>query len=258
MSPRVTAFSAPVEDYDHRSLSFSRPDPDRQNFTNSSEEKGTASESGRERRKNDRNVKSQAPSISLPKGGGALKSIDEKFSINPNNGTSELSFTLPFSQSRGTGPTLALKYNSGSGNSPFGLGWSISLPSIQRSTTKELPRYRDAEESDVFSLSGAEDLVPAYYQDNVGVWTRDVINDGDVTAARYRPRVEGPDVAAAGLVCACAAKVIADSMAAAKNRMAAAYGRRELYMGALYHVRGAKKKEARNGKCSCVLTSKFG
>lgn len=30
--------------------------------------------------------KSAAPSISLPKGGGALKSIDEKFSVNTVNG----------------------------------------------------------------------------------------------------------------------------------------------------------------------------
>ena len=29
----------------------------------------------------------QAPAISLPKGGGAIKGIDEKFAVNPATGT---------------------------------------------------------------------------------------------------------------------------------------------------------------------------
>ena len=39
----------------------------------------------------------EVPSISLPKGGGAIKSIDEKFSVNAVNGTAvERSFILIF------------------------------------------------------------------------------------------------------------------------------------------------------------------
>ena len=60
----------------------------------------------------------------------------------------------------GFGPQLSLSYDSGAGNGPFGFGWSLSLPSITRKTDKGLPQYLDAEESDVFILSGAEDLVP--------------------------------------------------------------------------------------------------
>jgi hypothetical protein len=48
----------------------------------------------------------------------------------------------------------------GAGNGPFGLGWNLSLPSITGKTDKGLPQYRDAEESDVYILSDAEDLVP--------------------------------------------------------------------------------------------------
>ncbi len=44
------------------------------------------------------------------------------------------------------------------------------FPSITRKTDKGLPRYLDAEESDVFILSGAEDLVPVYRQDPDGTW----------------------------------------------------------------------------------------
>lgn len=61
-------------------------------------------------------------SISLPKGGGAIKGIDEKFSVNAVNGTASFSIPLPFSPARGASPALSLSYNSGSGNGIFGLG----------------------------------------------------------------------------------------------------------------------------------------
>jgi RHS repeat-associated protein len=132
----------------------------------------------------------RAPSISLPKGGGALRSIDEKFSVNSINGTCELTITLPASKTRsGLDGALALRYNSGSGNGPFGLGWSLTLPSIQRRTDKQLPRYADADESDVF-LFGSEDLVPASKKDLSGAWIPDVADDGPAHAVRYRPRIE--------------------------------------------------------------------
>jgi len=75
------------------------------------------------------------PTISLPKGGGALRSVDEKFSVNPANGTCEFRIPLPLSKTRtGLDSSLALTYNSGTGNGPFGLGWNLTLPSIQRRT----------------------------------------------------------------------------------------------------------------------------
>jgi len=40
------------------------------------------------------------PSIELPTGGGAIKGIDEKFSVNAVNGTASLSIPLPFSPAR--------------------------------------------------------------------------------------------------------------------------------------------------------------
>src|SRR5690606_40828204 len=72
----------------------------------------------------------EVPSISLPKGGGAIKGIDEKFSVNSVNGTSSFSIPLPFSPARGASPELNLTYNSGAGNGIFGLGWSLTLGSI--------------------------------------------------------------------------------------------------------------------------------
>src|ERR687892_862436 len=107
-----------------------------------------------------------APAISLPKGGGAIRGIGEKFAANPVTGTGSMTVPLAVSPGRsGFGPQLSLSYDSGSGNGPFGLGWNLSLPAITRKTDKGLPQYDDAEESDVFILSGAEDLVPALKTD---------------------------------------------------------------------------------------------
>ncbi len=133
-----------------------------------------------------------SPSISLPKGGGAIRGIGEKFAANPVTGTG--SMTVPFSTSPGRSgfdPKLTLSYDSGHGNSEFGFGWSLSLPSITRKTDKGLPQYRDAEESDVYILSGAEDLVPALKKAKAGGWVRDEFERDGYSVRRYRPRIEG-------------------------------------------------------------------
>src|SRR5262249_18050037 len=86
-----------------------------------------------------------APSLSLPKGGGAIRGMGEKFAANPVTGTGAITVPLATSPGRsGFGPQLALSYDSGAGNGPFGLGWSLSLPVITRKTDKGLPQYRDA------------------------------------------------------------------------------------------------------------------
>ena len=136
------------------------------------------------------------PAITLPKGGGAIRGIGEKFSANPVTGTGSISVPLPLSPGRSNfGPELQLAYDSGSGNGPFGIGWSLSLPSIMRKTDKGLPQYLDHDESDVFILSGAEDLVPVLEETPDG-WVRQTlpnrnINGEDFSIQRYRPRVEG-------------------------------------------------------------------
>ena len=118
---------------------------------------------------------SNAPGlISLPKGGGALHGIGEKFSPDLHTGTGN--FTVPIALPPGRNgiqPQLSLVYSTGNGNGTFGLGWSLSIPGISRKTSKGIPRY---DSSDVFILSGAEDLVPIDEQ------------EGTTT---YRPRTEG-------------------------------------------------------------------
>src|SRR6185503_9152944 len=62
----------------------------------------------------------EVPAIALPKGGGAIKGIDEKFSVNAVNGTAGFSIPLPVAEARGFAPSLGLAYSSGSGNGVFG------------------------------------------------------------------------------------------------------------------------------------------
>src|SRR5436189_5974515 len=114
-----------------------------------------------------------APALTLPKGGGAIRGLGEKFGVNLASGTGSMSVPIATSPGRSRfGPQLQLSYDSGSGNGPFGFGWSLSLPAITRKTDKGLPRYEDAQESDVFILAGAEDLVPLLVETFAG-WARE-------------------------------------------------------------------------------------
>jgi Salmonella virulence plasmid 65kDa B protein len=141
------------------------------------------------------------PTISLPKGGGAIRGVGEKFAANPVTGTGSMTVPIATSPGRsGFGPQLALSYDSGAGNGPYGFGWSLSLPSITRKTDKGLPKYEDGDESDVFILSGAEDLVPVFkrnpttgefVKDDNGNFLYDEFPRDGYSVRRYRPRIEG-------------------------------------------------------------------
>src|SRR5688572_31834564 len=65
----------------------------------------------------DRDGRVVPPTISLPRGGGAIRGMGEKFTTNPVTGTASLSVPIFTSPGRGGfGPELALSYDSGSGN----------------------------------------------------------------------------------------------------------------------------------------------
>lgn len=143
----------------------------------------------------DKSYVSPPPAVSLPKGGGAIKGMGEKFAANPVTGTASLNIPIFTTPSRSDFyPKLSLSYDSGAGNGPFGFGWMLSVPSVTRKTEKGLPKYQDVEESDVFILSEAEDLVPSLIQSASG-WVKEVlertIGSKVYTVGRYRPRGEG-------------------------------------------------------------------
>src|SRR6187200_2263290 len=89
--------------------------------------------------------------ISLPKGGGALHGIGEKFSPDLHTGTGNFSVPIALPPGRnGFQPQLSLGYSTGNGSGPFGLGWSLSVPGVSRKTSKGIPVYDDSK--DVFIL----------------------------------------------------------------------------------------------------------
>lgn len=138
------------------------------------------------------------PAVSLPKGGGAIRDIGEKFTVSPATGTASLVVPVATSPGRsGYDLSLKLSYDSGAGNSEFGLGWKISLPAITRKTDKGLPRYQDDQhhaDHDTFVLSGTEDLVPVR-EEHAGTWQqvpqRRTADGRHYSVQRYRPRIEG-------------------------------------------------------------------
>jgi hypothetical protein len=128
----------------------------------------------------------------LPKGGGAIRDLGEKISVNAPNGTAGMSLPLPLSPGRsGFIPALQLAYDSAAGNGSFGFGWKLDAPAITRKTDKGLPRYCDGDESDVFILAGAEDLVPILDATGVRKTQTRTVQGATYQIAWYRPRIEG-------------------------------------------------------------------
>ncbi len=135
------------------------------------------------------------PTPTLPKGGGAIRGIDEKFSANPVTGTGSLTIPIFTTPGRaGFYPKLALSYDSAAGNGAFGIGWKLSIPAVTRKTDKGLPRYQDASNSDIYILSEAEDLVPSFLLQG-NAWLPEIVQgiEQGITYSiqRYHPRIEG-------------------------------------------------------------------
>lgn len=130
-------------------------------------------------------MSNKAPNIVLPQGGGALSGMGEKFSADLFTGTGNFSVPIALPQGRnGFEPHLTLGYSSGSGNGPWGLGWSIAVPGVMRKVDRGIPTYDD--DADIFILSGFEDLVP--------ISTKALTNAQGATtgySVLYKPRTEG-------------------------------------------------------------------
>ncbi len=96
--------------------------------------------------------------ISLPTGAGSIEGLGESFEPQLNTGSAVYSVKIAVPPGvNGHQPALRLQYNSGLGNGPFGIGWNLPLPYIQRQTDKGQPTYRDG---DVIVYSDGEELVP--------------------------------------------------------------------------------------------------
>ena len=82
---------------------------------NSMQENGSRDATGNQPTRNGSGL--SAPTISLPKGGGAVRGMGEKFAANPVTGTGSMSVPSATSPGRsGFGPELSLSSDSGAGN----------------------------------------------------------------------------------------------------------------------------------------------
>ncbi|HEY3494488.1 MAG TPA: toxin TcdB middle/N-terminal domain-containing protein, partial [Polyangiaceae bacterium] len=108
-----------------------------------------------------------ANKVSLPAGPGSLEGVGEN--VEPDLNMGLMSYRVPIVVPQGysgLSPALALAYSSGAGNGELGLGWSLALPSVERMTSRGLPRYRS---DDTFAANGSAELVrvsesPARYR----------------------------------------------------------------------------------------------
>lgn len=131
----------------------------------------------------------QAPALTLRKDGSAIRSIGEN-SRRVDIGSASVSAPNSTRLWRADfGPALSMSYDSLAGNGPCGLGWTLSQPAITRKTDPGLPRYGDWNESDVFILFGAGDLVPELGVN--GARLEDATSGPGYRIYRYRPRIEG-------------------------------------------------------------------
>src|ERR1022692_1029507 len=132
------------------------------------------------------------PSVSVPTGGGAIRGLAEKFSVSAATGTATMGVSLPLSPGRsGFTPGLGLAYDSGSGNGPLGFGWGLGPGAVTRKTDKGLPLYCDGDESDVFILAGAEDLVPVLDAAGRRKTLMRTVYGTNYRITLYRSRIEG-------------------------------------------------------------------
>ena len=113
--------------------------------------------------------------ISLPTGPGSIEGIGESFEPDLSTGTA--SYPVKLTVAPGVvnfQPDLTLTYNGGNANGPWGLGWKLNLPYIQRQTDEGLPNYDDS--VDRFIYSSGEKLIPlpdgSYRFENEGQFMR--------------------------------------------------------------------------------------
>ena len=121
----------------------------------------------------------KAATIALPKAGGAIKGMGADVQAGGFTGAATMSIPIATTSCRGGGPALALQYQSGGGNGPYGLGFAMGLPAITCQTSKGQPRY---DGTDIFLLPDGTPLVrdaavPVGRRDGHDVFT-------------YRPRLE--------------------------------------------------------------------
>jgi hypothetical protein len=115
--------------------------------------------------------------------------VDHQVEVYTLTGKARLRVPIKTSSGRGSfGPAIALEYDSGEGNSTFGIGWTLTgIPSISLDTRRSLPTYRNDEDRYVYA--GGQELVPCLRKQG-DQWLPVVENRSSYRVQRFRSRIE--------------------------------------------------------------------
>ncbi len=84
-------------------------------------------------------------SVALPTGPASVRGLADSPEMSVFTG--QIAYSIPIDVPTGPGgfgPALSLSYNGALGNGPVGIGWSLLVPQIRRSTRLGVPSYEDA------------------------------------------------------------------------------------------------------------------
>ncbi|QQR88711.1 MAG: VCBS repeat-containing protein [Myxococcales bacterium] len=80
--------------------------------------------------------------MSVPSGPGSIEGLGEAFEPQLQAGSSTYGIDIDVPPGvAGFEPEVTLQYSSGTGYDVLGLGWSLSMPAVERSTDRRLPTY---------------------------------------------------------------------------------------------------------------------
>lgn len=115
-------------------------------------------------------------------GGASIATIGNSLGPVGTRGAASFELPLPVSNARHLTPSLALQYNSQSGNGMFGIAMQLPIPSITRKTSKGVPHYGD---DDVMVGPDGVDMWP-----DLDRQTSRKVGDRTFAVVRYYPRIE--------------------------------------------------------------------
>jgi hypothetical protein len=112
-----------------------------------------------------------ATAINIPKGPASIEGFGRAYEVSPASGLPSLSYAIEVPPGRaGHAPQLALHYHAGIGAGALGLGWSLDIPAIERSSRAGIPRPDEPATWTLRHLGDSEELTevsPGIYRQHI-------------------------------------------------------------------------------------------
>jgi RHS repeat-associated protein len=102
-----------------------------------------------------------ATTVKLPDGPGSVRGLSDAASVSVFS--AQVSYSVPLELPKAQGglsPSVSLSYSGELGNGPVGVGWSLPVASIRRSTRLGVPAYGTDDELELVGVAGGGRLVP--------------------------------------------------------------------------------------------------